>query len=355
MKKQYLLVLSILVGSFSTLRGQDPHFSQYFASPLHFNAAMTGAFNGNYRFTSIYRNQWQSILRGNPADQSGTPAFRTYAGSFDLRLNPGSGKSGALGIGVLLLSDVAGAAKMRSTSSLLSLSYIKALDRQTTQFLSIGIQGGIIQRSIDYANLMFGSQYDNTSGFNPALNSGEDLGDNNYLYGDLSAGLLWYYLKNDRTNFYLGAALHHLNRPEQSFLGDESSPLPPRFTINGGAEFKIVRHVSLLPTLLYMRQGKFNEMNIGANAKMFFRSDLPLRDAVFLGLYYRMVGGESFVSSESLIVNTKLHFKNVALGASYDLLVSDLARSSLNGGFEISVMYSGSFGKKKDVIHCPRW
>jgi hypothetical protein len=29
---------------------QDPHFSQFYMTPLYLNPALTGAFDGNYRF-----------------------------------------------------------------------------------------------------------------------------------------------------------------------------------------------------------------------------------------------------------------------------------------------------------------
>lgn len=373
MRKQHLLLLIIFLG-LGTVSAQDPHFSQYFASPLHFNPAMTGVFSGNYRFTSIFRNQWQGMMKNNPSDQSGTPAFRTYAGSFDMRLKTGKDmkmdlgfprlddqkllvalpKSGHLGAGILFLSDVAGAAKMRATTALLSASYIKPLDKRGKQLLSVGLQGGITQRSIDYSNLRFGSQYDKSAGYNPDISSGEDVSNNNYLYGDISAGVLWYYLRNKRSNFYLGFATHHLNSPEQTFLGDESSPLSMRFTVNGGAEFKIVNSISLLPTVLYMRQGYFSEINFGANAKLLFRQADPMGDAIFFGLYYRTVG-KTLLKSESLIANLKLDIKGVSIGASYDLVLSDLSNASANGGFELSLVYIGSLGSRQGVKYGPKW
>jgi len=373
MKKLFVLLSIAIFGSFSA-SAQDPHFSQYFASPLHFNPAMTGVFSGNYRFTSIFRNQWQGMMKNNPSDQSGVPAFRTYAGSFDMRLKTGKDmkmdlgfprldeqkllvalpKSGHLGVGVIFLTDVAGAAKMRANTALLSASYIKPLDKKGKQLLSVGLQGGITQRSLDYSNLRFGSQYDNSMGYNQDISSGEDVSGNNYLYGDVSAGLLWYYLRNKRTNFYLGFATHHLNRPEQTFLGDDSAPLPMRFTVNGGAEFKILKSVSLLPTLLYMHQGYFNEINFGANAKLLFRQAEPMGDAIFIGMYYRTVG-KTLLKSESLIANLKLHIKNVSIGASYDLVLSDLSNASTNGGCELSLVYIGSLGSRQGVKYGPKW
>src|ERR1700742_860097 len=40
---------------------QDPSFSQFFASPLTLNPALTGKFNGAIRVAGNYRNQWPAI------------------------------------------------------------------------------------------------------------------------------------------------------------------------------------------------------------------------------------------------------------------------------------------------------
>ena len=40
---------------------QDPAFSQFFASPLTLNPALTGKFNGAVRIAGNYRNQWPQI------------------------------------------------------------------------------------------------------------------------------------------------------------------------------------------------------------------------------------------------------------------------------------------------------
>src|ERR1043165_5579267 len=44
-------------------QAQDPHFSQFFSSPLTLNPALTGKFNGNIRASGNYRNQWPTINR----------------------------------------------------------------------------------------------------------------------------------------------------------------------------------------------------------------------------------------------------------------------------------------------------
>lgn len=354
--KYFFLLLSILLFLCrNDAKSQDAHFNEILSFSLNANPATTGVFNGNYRILSIFRKQWQSINRNNVLDESGIPSFLTYAESVDLRFNVGAQRSGGLGIGIVFWGDMVGIEKTRSRSGLISASYIQPLNRKATQFLSIGLQGGIIQTSSDYADLRFGNRNENPLEFNRDIDPGDAENNKNYKHFDVSAGLVWCYMKDERTNISLGTAVHHLNRPVQFFPEDAAYCLPARFTIHAVSEFKIIKHISLVPALHFMRQGSFNELNLGTSAKVFFRGEKPMRDAVLLGLCYRVIrGGKDFLENEAVIINTKIHFNKVVIGASYNCLVSELAKG-LTGGFELSIAFSGKVGKNKDAIEFPRW
>ena len=54
--KKLLSTLTIIVCMSSATLAQDPNFSQFFASPLTLNPALTGKFDGLYRIAGNYRN-----------------------------------------------------------------------------------------------------------------------------------------------------------------------------------------------------------------------------------------------------------------------------------------------------------
>src|ERR1700748_3191093 len=56
----FCTLIAFLLAS-TSIRAQDPGFSQFFASPLTLNPALTGKFNGVVRVAGNYRNQWPSI------------------------------------------------------------------------------------------------------------------------------------------------------------------------------------------------------------------------------------------------------------------------------------------------------
>src|SRR5204863_3995983 len=73
MKKTACILLTFLSTSFF-VKAQDPHFSQFFASPLTLNPAFTGKFSGSWRLAANHRDQWASIPK----------AYVTTSASFDM-------------------------------------------------------------------------------------------------------------------------------------------------------------------------------------------------------------------------------------------------------------------------------
>ena len=63
MKKIILICFAVFVGLITKAQ-VDPHFSQYYVYPSWLNPALTGAIDGDYRVSAIYRNQWGNIANG---------------------------------------------------------------------------------------------------------------------------------------------------------------------------------------------------------------------------------------------------------------------------------------------------
>ena len=60
MKKRFHFFILLLLVT-DVVSAQDPSFSQFFASPLTLNPALTGKFNGDLRVAGNYRNQWPTV------------------------------------------------------------------------------------------------------------------------------------------------------------------------------------------------------------------------------------------------------------------------------------------------------
>ncbi len=363
-----LLLLLTLVFSFLAVNAQDIHFSQFYMSPLNLNPAMTGVMNSQVRVVGNYRNQWASVLKSN--------AFATYSVSYDQRIPVG--RYDYFGIGGTFWGDKAGQSDFKTLQGRMSLSYSKRMGgyRSKSHYLVVGVDGGVSQRSIDFLALQWGSQHDGEGGFDGTLGSGEDFDRDNFLFADLSAGLLWFTVLDNRNSFYFGGAFSHLNRANQSFDSAQDIPLYSKFTVHAGGEFMGSRKIGLVPGAVAFFQGPSFELNIGTSLKFLLNEGRRSDNQSFqIGVWTRLANrvngllvsdpdsttppsttdpGVS-IWADAIIVSTRFDYNNFGLGFSYDLNVSSLKpASNSNGAFEFSIIYKIQ-GEEKRNVYCPNF
>ena len=144
--KRILTLIGLAAGL--TAAAQDVHFTQYFTSPLTLNPANTGLVNCDWRVSGNYRDQWKSV---------NATGYQTATISYDMAILRGKLNGDALGIGILGLYDKSGTGALRNTTTGLSIAYHKRLsnDEYKPRNLSIGVQGYLTQKSIDFNLLKF--------------------------------------------------------------------------------------------------------------------------------------------------------------------------------------------------------
>ncbi|MEY4885315.1 MAG: hypothetical protein RL151_624, partial [Bacteroidota bacterium] len=114
------------------LRAQDPHFSQFFTSPLTLNPALTGLFDGDFRVAGNFRNQWPTINN----------AFKTGTASIDFSLlKDNIPENDRWSIGLLALNDRSVNRILNNNHYSVSTAYHKGLDENGYHQLTIGFQG----------------------------------------------------------------------------------------------------------------------------------------------------------------------------------------------------------------------
>ncbi|MBI2968659.1 MAG: PorP/SprF family type IX secretion system membrane protein [Bacteroidetes bacterium] len=335
----YLVPVAVLL--FYEVAAQDIHFSQFYSSPLILNPAYTGIMNGDFRVTGHYKNQWKSIM------QKG--AFKTGAISFDVPvLEKGLSDAlyrGGMGIGMYLYHDKAGDLGFGTTQANFCLAANKNLDFYNN--ISVGLQGGITFRTIDYSNIETENQVDKITGSfnNQPVSSDEKLASlEPYSYGDFATGILWTLTPEKGMRANLGLGVQHLSKPRQSFYQKEDISYM-RFVANGGAEIAPRNiHMSFIPNFIILQQGAQREINVGTMIKYILQESSKYtgwvdETAIALGGWYRF--------GDAVIINGRLNYKNITFGLSYDINVSDLtAASSYKGGLEVSLTYIDHKGKR---------
>ena len=300
---------------------QDIHFSQFYNSPLNLNPAKAGYFMGSHRFTLNYKNQWQSV----------TAPYRTFSAAFDMPVIQRGHQQDMIGAGLVINTDKAGDAAYSTTQINFAFSYIKALNRLNNHYISLALQPGLSQRNFKQDALNFDSQYDGNT-LNTSLPQGETFSRTNFIFFDISAGVYWNYQYTNSLGFDAGAAVFHINKPEQTFYNDPSTILNRKILIFANSIFQASPKYDLIPGFFYSRQNNFQEFILGSSFR-FIKSPNPINYSTFnFGLFFRF--------NDAAIVVAGFDYLQYNFAISYDINYSDLKPASRNlGGLELSFKY----------------
>ncbi|MBK8610790.1 MAG: PorP/SprF family type IX secretion system membrane protein [Chitinophagaceae bacterium] len=314
MKKFKIFFILILFSA--ALQAQDPHFTQYFSSPLTLNPAMSGYFKGDYRISANFRQQWWSV--GDP--------FTTNTISYDTKLMQTRIKENdVLAAGILALYDQSLNGGFKNINVSATMAYHKALDAEGKSSIAAGFQFTYATRSLNFASLNFATQF-NGSGFDTNIPSNEDFGSSRRSYLDINTGVLYTY-KTENIEFYAGGSLYHLTGPNTSFLRNSDFKLPVRFTIHTGSRFKVGDYGSeIFIGGLYMDQAGATEKTIG----IAYGYALSEEASIYAGSWYRY--------KDAIMPYVGINYNSLQFGFSYDIVNSSLKEASpKNGSFEVSL------------------
>lgn len=321
--------ISCLTSSFA----QDIHFSQFYMSPFTQNPSFSGAVYGMSAHVN-YKEQWKSV---------GTP-YKTIAAAYDVSFQRKKKTKAFYAAGINFFSDKAGDSKMGTTQANIAGACHVYIDRYTK--IGGGIQVGYAQRSVDYAALQWGNQFDGTA-YNSSLASRENIPATSFAYPDVAAGVLWTYnnsagmrrvVENNDLKANVGMSLFHISRPKYSFIGTEEK-LNMKFIFHGDVLLSVpFSNLGFVPGFMYVRQGTASEIYAGTLIRFKLRAKGKYtRDksssAVSFGGYYR--------AKDAAVVALLLEYSSYTIGMSYDVNISGLkTASTARGGFEINLRFN---------------
>ena len=318
MNLKNFILLGLFYVSFHSL-AQDPTFTQFYSNPVYLNPALAGS-SGCPRIALNYRNQWPQ-LTGN---------FVTYAAAYDTYAKNLSG-----GVGIMAMHDQQGQGTIQTSMIAGTYSYYLKVNRKFR--IMFGGQAAYFQKYLDWSKLTFGDMIDPRRGF--IYQTGDvPRGNGSHGFFDVSAGMVGF-----TKNFYFGVAAHHLNRPDESMILEDSK-LPIRVTGHMGGNIKLGQrgryssNTTLMPNVIYQYQNGFQQFNIGAYLKY---------EAFTIGAWYR--------NRDAFIVSLGITTEKFRIGYSYDLTVSQLGGVT-GGSHEISMGINLKCKKQmKDFrrISCP--
>ena len=336
--KKNLLTLLVCVAMASASRAQDPNFSQFFASPLTLNPALTGKFDGSFRVAGNYRNQWPTINN----------AFVTKTVSVDFGIMKNRlADIDQLGVGILGVTDRAGDGVLVTNYAGGSVAFHKGLDEDGFHQIGAGFQGTYVNKRLDVTKIDFQDEL-TPLGFTGVTSEIFLNNQLNISYFDLNAGVLYNGSTNGYNNFYIGASMYHINRPKESFQGGEYL-LNTRTTIQAGGKIPVGSYNYLHIAANHSMQAKANNTVVGGafSYNVNNNEDDPVN--VYLGAWYRF--------NDAAIPYIGLEFKGIQIGASYDANTSSLKpASNTRGGMELSLIYiEKPTDPNAKKLNCPRF
>ncbi len=320
---------------FVSSRAQDLHFSQFFNSPLTTNPANTGFIpDADYRLGAQYRNQWSAVM---------TVPYKTTSIFGDAQLFRDKLENGWLGIGGVLLSDIAGSGSLKSTKVYGSLAYHQMLGNSS--LLSAGFNVGWANKRIDQSKLKFPDQFDGKFFDNPITAVG--LTNTNVGYMDVQAGMNYAYFPQENIYINAGYSIHHVNRPKETFFNDNTNAgrIPMRHIGFINAILKVNDRVIINPNAYFTTQAQAKELVFGLNGN-YNLSEFGEKQLV-AGLYYRL--GDAIAPMIGFELN------NVKFTFSYDATVSSLNKfNNYRGASEFSIIKKGFYPNRGDKqTMCP--
>jgi type IX secretion system PorP/SprF family membrane protein len=291
---------------------QDAQFTQFYAVPTYVSPAFAGT-GLQTRFGLAVRDQW--------------PAFPGAFVSSNFAVDhymPGANS----GIGLLVSHDKAGSGALRYTSVAGQYAYEIELKRKV--FLRPALQLGWVNHAVDFSRLVFSDQLARGGG----TGTYEHLHGSSTSYTDMGGGLLYFTPK-----YWTGISFHHLNRPNQSLLGNEAR-MPVKFSAHGGWRTSIRTPVirehpqSIVLAFNYRAQEKYDQLDVGGYFERFpFQAGLWYRGIPLLKRY-----APGYSNRDAIAVLVGATVGDVRIGYSYDITVSRLAGQSA-GAHEITLGY----------------
>ncbi|WPZ11973.1 PorP/SprF family type IX secretion system membrane protein [Roseivirga spongicola] len=340
-----ILITTCMAGLFSTLKAQDPHFSQFYSAPIYINPALAGQ-NGKGSLNLNSRQQWTNLNSTLFSNSLSADHFLPKYNS---------------SIGVILNYHQEDLLNLISFD--IGTVYSYSLKINETLNFRAGLQASYFVRDANFSNLIFGDQLDITTGTtNP--NSQENLEGIDKKIGNVSfsTGGMLYRKKHRRRNrniganqgdWWVGTAFHHINEPNQSIIENGNDDLSLKMAIQTGIVLSSKKGPSDARTTAsdYLERSWTFIAN-WKKQRNFSQLDLGLQyfwEPILLGINYRGMPTknlEGITNQESLILIVGVDLSlNTTVGFSHDFPISKLSGES-GGSSEISLSLAFSLSSK---------
>lgn len=326
---KFHLTFLIVILNFFYMQAQDIHSSQFYSVPSGVNPAFTGFFSNDYFVAATYKTQYGSIS---------TP-YQTIGATAEVSLLKNKRPNSILGVGTQIIHDRAGSTTFTTDIFNVNVSYLQVLDVNRKHVIGAGFQNGISLRKFDISKATFDNQFNGYDGFDQNINPNESGLNTRQIDYNLAIGGLYSFSPKEHYNLFVSFSAFNLLQPNVSFYNEKENKLFRRYTAFAGGEFKLKDSWSMLPSVMYQKQGPHHEAVFGSFVRYGLIKSRKERLAINVGAWYRL--------NDAIIPAVKLEYKGFNLTMNFDVNVSKLSKvSRFNGGGEITISYSGFMFKE---------
>lgn len=336
MKRRSITALAFL--TVWSASAQDFHVTQILQAPNLLNPGAVGVYDGWERVAVQHRNQW--LAGGTTYMTTGVTADANF---FKSDRNP----KAHLGAGIQFYNDIAGNSGYGLQTGSLTISGILPVGNGSQ--LSLGIQGGIGNRSGNMSRLIYDSQWNGNGAYDPTILSGETGTLSSFVYMDASAGIFYQFdggqstfARNNDMKFQVGFAGYHLNGPTLKYRTGSEEQLARKYV--GMVKYSMDIPNSKLAfdaQFAQFVQGGHYESILGLILRRRFQDGGKItglnQDAfIGLGVYTRL--------KDAISPTMQIDWRGFHFGVSYDITLSALRYGYKGGSLELSLSYTNLKG-----------
>ena len=353
-------------------QAQDIHFSQYYASPLTLNPALTGKFDGFARVNGIYRGQYFGLSQS-------ASIFRTPALSVDFSLLKDLLKGNALGVGISVVNDAqtstasdgSGSGKINTTTIALDLGFTLNLNKKKSMQLSIGLEPSFTLKNTN-GNYEYPQAFNTNLQYDLASPNHETLSSPKKNYFNFDYGLFFNHKPIDKLTYFVGFSMKNVTRPQTAVIDQNNAngKLQFLYVVHGGLEIIVAPKWTLIPGVLYQSEAKANEANagitVGYDVMDRNKNGERQKATIYLGLWNRMGNdvGSAF-QYRNITPKIGMDYRNFRIDFAYDISMGNIAKDAkpVPGiyrpqAYELAISYI--FGgpkklKERDMLFNPRF
>ncbi|MBN1950121.1 MAG: PorP/SprF family type IX secretion system membrane protein [Bacteroidales bacterium] len=308
---RFLVILLFIF--FSGLTGaQDVQFSLFRLNPMYLNAAQTGVFEGNWRFSANFRNQWVG---------TSTP-FRSATAGFDSKIHLADQ---AIGYGLLFLNDESGIGGLTVNKVYGSIAYQMKI---SDSYIRLGVQPGYV-----FASFNSWYNWDHETGTFTAPSNEPGFGESTN-YFDINAGISWQGSFN-KIIAEAGISVLHINQPNISFF-EGDAPQDMVILAHGGVQIDLNEKVFLYPQFMLTSGSGTSLTALGSEIGFRTKGRSQVKN-LFMAVYLRN-GLLDELSTLSVAAGIRMNRLDFAID--YDLNIGNYSNSAGSmGAFEIALIY----------------